>query len=282
MSRWSNHRRTRCVNCFAGSWTLFIFPDTGTGTVSCTATTVVAKPSPIHTPAPPTNPCTGFLPAMQLPSPSPSPIDNRSPPFTTSKSGTFIACCSAEPPRCSPILSVDATTEVPKNLRSLVELMMEGTRQTDRLILDMRNILAGTDTTGPATFEAWKDEEDTYPTPLASSSTQSLAEHPRPFSMATPISTSPCPSTSPPPSTRLDLPLRIPITRGIRHTSPLPSAVNQLGETTKGSHGTHKFNCEVPLIADTIHSTDSSVSNFKRFGSLGSPMLDPSAIGEEG
>jgi len=49
-----------------------------------------------------------------------------------------------------------------------------------------------------------------------------------------------------------------------------------------GSPGTPEFNCEVPLILDTIYSAESPISDSGLPRSFGSPVLDPFAIGEGG
>jgi hypothetical protein len=152
---------------------------------------------------------------------------------------------------------------------------MEGNQQTGEVIFRIRNILAKTVTTDDPIFETCEGEDNAPPTPPTPGSTESLfGEHlPSP---------SPYPSPSPSPSTRLDQPSGTPVTRRVRDTPPLPSATNQIGETAKGPPGTSKFNRKVPLIADTIDSADSPISESGLLGTPGSPVLDPFAIGEGG
>lgn len=146
-----------------------------------------------------------------------------------------ITCCAN--PFCSPVFSVDATINTRERLRSLVEFITEGTRETDQVISNMRNLLAGVDDT---TFE-----DPAPPTP--GPTPRPPGERLLPPSSATPISPSPYPSPSPSPSARLDRPLRTPVVRRTRDISS-PSAIDQIGETVKDFPGTPKYNGMVSSI----------------------------------
>jgi len=159
---------------------------------------------------------------------------------------------------------------------------MEGTRQTDQLIHRMRNILAEADTTDGTMPEADQGEESAPPVLLTSRSTHILlTEHLHPSFTDPPLAPSPYPSPYPSPSTRPDQPLWTPTICRVRNTPPPPSAVNQFDEMANGSPGTPEFNCEVPLILDPFNPL-TRLSDSGLPGSLGSPMLDPFAIGEGG
>ena len=150
-----------------------------------------------------------------------------------------IICRCAKPPRYSLILPVNTTTDVRENIRSLVQSIIEGTRQTDRVISGIRNLLAETDTTDDTTFETCNDEENMPPAPLTPISAQGLGKHLRPLSTTTLFQTPSYPSPSPSPSTRIDQLLRTPVIRRKRDT-PLPSIIGRVGEMAKGSPN---FNC---------------------------------------
>ena len=179
---------------------------------------------------------------------------------------------------CLLAFSGDTTFSAQENLRSLMGVIMDGTRQMDQLISNMRNILAETDDT---TFETRKDEDNT-PSALPTSRSMRipLGERLPPLFTAAPISPSPYPSPSPSPSARLDRPLRTPAIRRTRVTSPL-STVNQIGETAKSS-GTPGYNGMTSLIFGAFDSADPSISDPGFFGSLGSPVFDPFTVGEGG
>jgi hypothetical protein len=145
-------------------------------------TTVITKSLPSRIPPPPPDLNT----AIQPPTPESPPLINTN---SIPKSGMFLHSL-VHKTRCPPILSVNPREQ----LRSLVESIMEGTRQTDQIILKMRTILAESDVT---------DEEDNSPPVLpTSSSTQSfLAKHlpPSSSSSISNITSSPYPSPSPSP-----------------------------------------------------------------------------------
>ncbi|KAF9789341.1 hypothetical protein BJ322DRAFT_1018021 [Thelephora terrestris] len=151
-------------------------------------TTVVAELSPSHTP-PPFLDLDATVPP-RTPSPSPSPVD----PTSVSKP-VFLA---------------------------------EETRQTDQLILKMRNILHA------------NGEIEDISVPPTSSSTQSLLEHLPPSSSADPIT----PSPSITPSSSLEI-LRTPAIRTARDALPLPSVVDRFT-------GTPEFNCDTSLLSETF------------------------------
>ena len=122
---------------------------------------------------------------------------------------------------------------------------MEGTRQTDQLIHEMRNILTEADTANNTTFNASKDEDDVPPVPSPSTSMQILREHLPPSSTTTSLDPSPYSSPISSPSTRLDQTLKTPIIHRVNFISPLSPAAKQMSETTQGSPGTAEFDCKV-------------------------------------
>lgn len=112
---------------------------------------------------------------------------------------------------------------------------MEGTQQTDQLILKMRTILAEANATS--------DGDNSLSGPPATTSTESsFVKHVPSSSSATPIAPSPSPPTHPEA-------LR---TSTIRRTRiPIPSPVTRASETP-GTPGAPEFNCK--------HSTSSDPS----------------------
>lgn len=134
---------------------------------------------------------------------------------------------------------------------------MEGTRETDRLISKIRNLIAETDTTNDLTFddltfETCRDEGNAPPaSPTSRSAGSLLAEHLPPLSPANSTSTSisPSPYPSPSPSSRLSQPPRTPFIRRGRDPPPPPSAPSQSSEPPNGSPGIPKLSRKVPWFS---------------------------------
>ncbi|KAF9789294.1 hypothetical protein BJ322DRAFT_1105154 [Thelephora terrestris] len=193
--------------------------DTASGT-----TTVVAELSPSHTP-PPFLDLDATVPP-RTPSPSPPPVD----PTSFSK-----------------------PVDVHEHLRSFLVFLAEETKQTDQLILKMRNILHA------------NGEVEDISVPPTSSSTQSLLpKHLPPSSSADSIT----PYSPPSPSSSLEI-LRTPSIRRARDALPLPSVVDRLTGTpefnlTLDLSGFSKVSCSTPVRSanEVEHSTSPSPSSF--------------------
>ena len=258
-SRYSNYREARYVNCSGGLGYPLILSYIGAGASPGIGPAAFTKPYPTYTPAPPSDFETPLSPPTQPLSPSTPPTDPNQSPLIGLKPGAFFYSLAGITCRYSRISPVDTATDAPERLRSLMELMTEGTRQTDKLIQKMRNVLAEADATNDTTFEARKDEDDAPPAPLTPSLTQIIPnELPPPSSTAT----LPAPFSHPPPMpfpfNHPDQPSWAPPIRRVRVTSPLLPTARQTDETAGGSPGAPKFDCKVPMFVNFINFVDST------------------------